>query len=597
MKTLHRTLILLSLTWAAGCKQQEKSEWPWLGQDLASTYNNAGETKLNTDNVGRLAPIWETKRYGNVNGAAAVVGDVVYVQSFDGTFAIRASNGEQIWANTNVTGTSSPTYDNGQLFVNDTAAVLHALNAKDGKEQWKAKIDPHPQASGFSSPAVFGSYVVVGSSSSDEVVNTTETSTFRGSLVAFDRVIGQELWRHYTAEPPYSGVGIWSSPSIDPETHIVYATTGNNYTGEASNRSDSIFAVRLETGGLIWSTQLSQGDVFTVAHANSPDSDFGTNPILYDAKVNGVTRKFVAAGQKSGTFWALDRLTGAVVWSREVSGGSSMIGGMLNNGAYDGSHILLSGNLGTSTGPGSEDSNGESIPVFTPLTSRLMALDAATGDIVWERQLPAWVWAPITVANGVGFVAYEKQLQAFDVRDGKKLFNYRTEGTITSAPVAVNGAVYFGSGLTYIVGYNDRTVHALAVDGVRVGGDDPDAGQDAGADAGNPPTFSAIFQQVILGGGCSSAFCHGAAAGNLLMSSQSQAYSNLVNVAANGAACGGSGIKRVDPGRPDSSLLLDKISHATPACGTVMPPGSDVTISQAAIDQVRAWIASGAPNN
>jgi hypothetical protein len=166
----------------------------------------------------------------------------------------------------------------------------------------------------------------------------------------------------------------------------------------------------------------------------------------------------------------------------------------------------------------------------------------------------------------------------------------------------VNGALYFGSGLTYIVGYNDRTVHALAVDGVRVGGDDPDAavpdaGADADTDAGNPPTFSAIFQQIILAKGCAGVFCHGAAAGNLLMSSQSQAYSNLVNVTASGTGCSGSGIKRVDPSRPDSSLLLDKISHVTPACGTVMPPGTEVTLSQAQIDQVRAWIASGAPNN
>jgi len=445
--------------------------------------------------------------------------------------------------------------------------------------------------------------VIVGSASSDEVVNTTDTSSFHGSLVAFDRVLGKELWRHWTSQNPFTGVGIWSSPSIDPDAHIVYASTGNNYTGEASDRSDSIFAIRIETGQLLWSTQLSKGDVFTVVHPNSPDSDFGTNPILYDAKINGVTRKIVAAGQKSGVFWALDRTNGAVIWSREVSGGSSMIGGMLNNGAYDGTHIIVSGNLGTSTGPGSEDANNESIPVFTPLTSRLMAMDPATGNIVWERQLPAWVWAPITVANGVGFVAYEKQLQAFDVKDGRKLFNYRTEGTITTAPVAVNGALYFGSGLTYIVGYNDRTVHALAVDGVRVGGDDPDAAApDAGADAGNPPTFSAIYQQVFLANGCVAVFCHGAAAGNLLMTSQSQAYSNLVNVAANGAACAGSGIKRVDPTHPDSSLLVDKISHVTPACGTAMPPGSGadagvLAVPQAQIDQVRAWIAAGAKNN
>lgn len=594
MKYLRRPLGLIAapLAIAAACgPAPEPSQWTGLGHDPASTFNNAKETKLTTANASRLGRLWATKQYGNVNGAAAVVNDVVYVQSNSGTFAIKASNGQQIWANTSVTGSSSPAFAQGQIFVNDAASVLHALNATNGQEVWQVRVDPHPQSSGFSSPVVYQDYVIVGSSSTEEYVNSTTTTTFRGSVAAYNRVNGSPIWRYYTADPGFTGCSVWSSVAIDPTLGIVYATDGNNYTGQASDTSDAIFALSLQDGHRIWSTQLSKGDVFTVSHPASPDYDFGANPILFDATINGVTRKLVGAGEKSGTFWALDRQTGAVVWHRDASGGSEIIGGMLNNGAYDGSRILIAGNLGTSTGPGSEPANNQSIPIHQPITSVLEALDPATGNVIWERQLPAWVWAPITVANGVGFVAFEKTVQAFDTATGAKLFTYLTEGTVTSAPVAVNGTVYFGSGLTYIVGYPDTTFHALALDAT--GGTGP-------VDAGPPPadgTFGAIYQQLIVGRGCNTIFCHGGSAGNLLMTSPAQAYASLVNVPASGSACAGMNFKRVIPGQPDGSVFLDKISNATPACGTVMPPGGTVTVPQALIDQVRAWIQAGAPNN
>ena len=81
--------------------------------------------------------------------------------------------------------------------------------------------------------------------------------------------------------------------------------------------------------------------------------------------------------------------------------GSALIGGVFNNGAFDGERIVVAGNNGTSSGPGSEPSNGASRPLggANTTTSVLMAMDPATGDVLWERQLPAWVWAPITLAT------------------------------------------------------------------------------------------------------------------------------------------------------------------------------------------------------
>lgn len=434
-----------------------------LGHDLGSSFTNGAESGITPENAASLREIWSTREPGSVTGTPAVSGGVVYVLGSSGTFAFDAATGAERWRNTGVRGTSSPTLDGGRLYVNDARSVLHALNAADGTEVWQSTIDTNPRASGFSSPVVAGGLVIVGSASVEEVV-AKDNATFRGSLVAFDITTGVERWRRYTAEPPDTGVSIWSTPSVDVEAGLVFASTGNNYTGEAGATSDSIFAVRLADGAVAWQRQLSRGDVFTIPSPRSPDSDFGTNPILFRAKVDGVERDLLGAGQKSGMFWVLDRKTGEVVWSRKVSGGSALIGGVFNNGAWDGARIILAGNNGQSVGPGSEPSNGNSVPLggADTTTSVLEALDPATGAVVWERQLPAWVWAPITVAGGVGFVAADRRMEAFDTATGRRLWILETGGTIAGGAAVADGRAYVGSGLAYLGTRPDGAFHALA---------------------------------------------------------------------------------------------------------------------------------------
>ena len=80
----------------------------------------------------------------------------------------------------------------------------------------------------------------------------------------------------------------------------------------------------------------------------------------------------------------------------------------------------------------------------------------------WQTDLPAWVWAPVTLADRVAFVAVDRELRAFDTRSGKQLSSFETEGTISSAPAVVGRRVYFGSGVSYFPPTKfGRTVYAL----------------------------------------------------------------------------------------------------------------------------------------
>lgn len=74
-------------------------------------------------------------------------------------------------------------------------------------------------------------------------------------------------------------------------------------------------------------------------------------------------------------------------------------------------------------------------------------------------------------------------------------------------------------------------------------------------------------------------------------------YLALVGTASKGlqgSMCAGK--TYVVPGKPDESLLYDKVSKPTPSCGVRMP-ASGVVLEDTEIATIRAWIMAAAPNN
>jgi hypothetical protein len=109
------------------------------------------------------------------------------------------------------------------------------------------------------------------------------------------------------------------------------------------------------------------------------------------------------------------------------------------------------------------------------------------------------------------------------------------------------------------------------------------------------PTYSAVYGE-ILQPSCAWIFCHGAAGTFLDLSAKGAGYASLVDVAASGRACADSGLQRVEPGHPEASLLLLKVT--TPPCGDKMPlNGAAAALDSSEIAQIVAWIEAGAPNN
>jgi hypothetical protein len=104
-----------------------------------------------------------------------------------------------------------------------------------------------------------------------------------------------------------------------------------------------------------------------------------------------------------------------------------------------------------------------------------------------------------------------------------------------------------------------------------------------------------IFTQNCVG-------CHSASATASagLMLTSGTAYGQLVSVNASetsGAAGCAAGHKRVTPGDPVASYLIDKLSKSSGLCSGAQMPRGRAPLSTATINTVRCWIAQGAANN
>ena len=274
-----------------------------------------------------------------------------------------------------------------------------AADAVTGGELWSTEVRDHPHAIVTGTPLYHAGRVYAPVSSYELAVAmnaTYECCTFRGSLVALDVASGALLWRTHTIdEPPAvtghhyvvvkewgpSGTPIWSAPSIDSSTGLLYVGTGENYTAPATATSDAIMALRHENGEVAWTEQFTANDTFNMAclipdHPNcpeevGPDYDFGAPPIL--ARAPG-GEPILLAGQKSGGVYAMKPDSGERLWSRQLGRGGYLGGVHWGMAANESLGLLYVPISDRPLGPAASD---ESLP-------GLHALEMETGTVRWS---------------------------------------------------------------------------------------------------------------------------------------------------------------------------------------------------------------------
>jgi polyvinyl alcohol dehydrogenase (cytochrome) len=364
------------------------AEWPFYGADLANSRTVAGGPAAS--DVPSLTQAWRADfSDGDFTGTPVVAGGVVYVGSNGGIVrALQAvatdahAAGSVLWS-----VSVAPDEINGSLAVAGGVVYVPiakvggpyvlALDAATGRRLWSTVLDTSSAADVYGSPVVApagGHRLMLQGVSA---VGGDPPTPLRGSVVALDAANGRIVWKHYMVPEGFNGGAVWSTPAVDVADGALYVGTGNAYSGTAAPTTDAIVKLDLATGAQRGAFQATSGDVFS---SSTPglDFDFGASPNLIDAG----GRHLVGEGQKSGTYWALDRTTMQVVWQTQVGPGSE-IGGVIGSTAYDAATGQIAG------------------PISAP--GYVWSVQSATG-------LPAWVTAaggdplhlsPVAISNGV----------------------------------------------------------------------------------------------------------------------------------------------------------------------------------------------------
>lgn len=329
---------------------------------------------LTLDQVKSLKLKWAFGYEGDVNSFSppAVLDNQLFVGSASGLIhALDAKSGCIKWQYQadGPVRTAMLVVPNGpkhNLLFADQTGLFYALEAESGKLLWKRRPETHEATKLTGSPIAYEDVVYVPAASWEEnrALNPKyECCTFRGSVTAYRIKDGMELWKAWAIpETPRitgktkdgvttwgpSGAGIWSAPTLDAKRQVLYVGTGNNYSSLPDNgaldHSDAVLALDLETGKIVWTSQVTPGDIFNGGCSNArncpgPDYDFGASVIM-EKLPDG--KDILIAGQKSGVVYGLDPdAQGKVIWKTRVGKGGTN-GGVQWGMASDGQRVYAS---------------------------------------------------------------------------------------------------------------------------------------------------------------------------------------------------------------------------------------------------------------
>ena len=302
-------------------------------------------------------------------GQPTVAGGRVFVGSQNGhVYSIDAKSGCWYWDFTASTGvrtaiTVARIGNADVALFGDRRGNVYSVDAATGKLNWRVTPDDEPRTGITGAPALFEGRLYVPISGGDDSSATDpkfECCKGRGAVVALDAATGKTLWITFTiadAKPLAknaigtqlwgpSGVSIWATPTIDGRRRLLYVGTGDNHSAPATDTSDAVLALELDTGKIVWTRQLLKGDMGNAAclsadkancpEPHGPDYDLGTSPNLVTL-ANG--KRVLTIGQKSGMIWALDPDDGGrIVWSTRVGAGG-VLGGVQWGTATDGKAV------------------------------------------------------------------------------------------------------------------------------------------------------------------------------------------------------------------------------------------------------------------
>ena len=449
--------------------------------------------------------VWRYESYYEAMSSPTIAGEVVYFGAGYSLLAVDASTGEVLWDDhTGLYVDTKPVVADGIVHLGGRAYAASVLNDQDnphvarvapiakfpendglqpGDLLWKYEIGGYLgetpiiggdamvhglTAVGLSTRDVLWSCPLVGWSIfsvtvSDEAIYFATDEDY---FYALDLLTGRQLWRHqlqvfeaYQLIPTVVGGVVFVGSSYGrlyalraSSGEVLWEFQADRHSGrnnaiKTSSFSDGaiylgledhyVYALDAATGQLLWSY------------------DAG-NPIPYPTMVsNGIVY--------AGTYFdllALDAVSGRLLWQRPAKAGYLLVAdGIVYSQAED--YSFRDGKL-----------------EYGDLHGHLIAMDARSGEHLWDYDPGPWIAEWLTASDGVVYVgSMDGVMSAIDQQTGTTLWKFETEGKVEDSvlnpttreyewklvpawvtdPVVVGGVVYFVSRDTNLYAVEGRT--------------------------------------------------------------------------------------------------------------------------------------------
>ena len=483
---------------------------------------------INHSTVHRLGAAWLFPIASNpraIQSTPVVQDGIMYFTGWNEIYAIDATTGRQLWTynearhdgilseggigtNRGVTISGDKAY-----MVTDHAHLL-AFNRFTGQKLWDAEMGSHEESySSTSPPLPVGDLMVVGVAGGEEGA--------RGFLDAYRASTGERVWRWYSipkrgekgsetwiGQALEHGCGAtWMPGSYDPQLDLIYWAIGNPCPDIAGEErigdnlyTSSVVALAAKTGEMKWYYQFTPHDTH--------DWDAVQPMLLVDEVWEGKPRKLLMHGDRNGMFYVLDRTTGEVLRTANLSTKVTWHKGF----TAEGKPIVDPGSIATKEGIAACPAGGgganfqaqsynpitklfyarvsDSCGIYTshddPLGATgnrwfgrgtpndkareqlasltkgydtgvfIRAIDPFSGTKVWDLPAPAGRSGVLSTASGLIFLGGGGGLLVVDGKTGKPLWNVNISQTTQGSPMTymVGGKQYIAlAGTSSITAY------------------------------------------------------------------------------------------------------------------------------------------------
>jgi glucose dehydrogenase len=396
---------------------------------------------------------------GGLPTSPIVVGRSVFVEDQLGeVFDIDLATGTTVWKsppNGYSVGPEGVAVGWGKVF-GVTPTSLFALDETTGRQLWSTPLTRTKTDGIDVQPQVVGHEVIA--STVPVSVKGIYIGGDRGFIDAVDESTGKLRWAFDTVASPTlwgnpsvnSGGGSWYPPSFSPSSGLLYVGVANpapfvgttQYPNGSSRPgrnlyTDSTVALRISTGRLVWYHQATPHDLF--------DRDFVHTMVVRVPASGGRPAATVVVGTgKAGVVIGMNPRTGRQLWRTPVglhkndnlpalSGPTEILpgtfGGVLTPPASaHGTVFVAALNAPDTLSPNQTEYFGGKTGT---MPGDVVAMNARTGRIKWDTQVPGDPTGGVTLVNNVVLTAtLQGTILGLSMSSGRILWKLQAPGGI-----------------------------------------------------------------------------------------------------------------------------------------------------------------------